>query len=318
MNSIKGILTMERRGYGSHFNTIEISGDIIKKSAKNNYGEAKMRREILFYLHVNRLQIQQFKVPTILDYSLEKCYYSMTYLRDYKELYTVFSSFHKTQKASILLERIFKSLNALHQNKKNVEKHQVIRDLYLETIDKINTRFICIEKVIDTYSYIDTISCNGHSIQRKSIQYILEKIKNTVDEYCGSLDDIIEYSLIHGDCQFNNILIHETEDIVFIDPRGYFGNTPLFGLKEYDIAKVYFALSGYDEFDNRYVDNIDIDNTTIKINLDILDSTIFHKNKFITTLLISIWLSNAHIFIENEKKCIHSYFIAIYLASCYL
>ena len=34
-------------------------------------------------------------------------------------------------------------------------------------------------------------------------------------------------------------------EIIFIDPRGYFGNTKLYGLKQYDFAKLLFGLSGY-------------------------------------------------------------------------
>ena len=316
MNSTKSII-MERKGYGSHFNTIEFIDEVVKKSAKNNYGQDKIKQEIHFYLYLIRFKIQ-FQVPTILDYSLENNhYYSMTCMKNYKELYIVFPSFHEKQKIKIL-KNIFDSLNILHQHTKSVEKHQVIQDVYLETIHKINTRLICIQKMIDKYSHIDTIYCHGQFIKRKSIHEILEKIKTNVDEYCKSLDDVTDYSLIHGDCQFNNILMNESDDLVFIDPRGYFGNTLLFGLKEYDIAKIYFALSGYDEFDNRSIETLDIENNTIQIHLDILDSSIFNKNKFIKTLVISIWLSNAHIFMENENKCIHSFFIAIYLASCYL
>ena len=40
----------------------------------------------------------------------------------------------------------------------------------------------------------------------------------------------------------------DTGKIFFIDPRGYFGKSELMGLPEYDIAKVYYSLSGYDLF----------------------------------------------------------------------
>ena len=42
----------------------------------------------------------------------------------------------------------------------------------------------------------------------------------------------------------------------FIDPRGIFGETLLFGLKEYDYAKFLFGLSGYSKFDNMNIKNL--------------------------------------------------------------
>ena len=41
-----------------------------------------------------------------------------------------------------------------------------------------------------------------------------------------------------------------TNDVKFIDPRGYFGNTKLYGWKEYEYSKLLYCLSGYDDFNN--------------------------------------------------------------------
>ena len=90
----------------------------------------------------------------------------------------------------------------------------------------------------------------SNNIKIKTFDEILSIIEVNVLEYIKSKSNYT-YSLIHGDCQFSNILIHKNNDIKFIDPRGYFGNTMLFGIPEYDIAKVFFALSGYDHFDNQ-------------------------------------------------------------------
>lgn len=60
--------------------------------------------------------------------------------------------------------------------------------------------------------------------------------------YCQSESDgHTEYKLIHGDCNFSNMLIDPTRQeggVSFIDPRGYFGNTSIYGLPDYDVAKV--------------------------------------------------------------------------------
>lgn len=60
------------------------------------------------------------------------------------------------------------------------------------------------------------------------------------------------FSFIHGDCTFSNIILTKDQDIIFIDPRGYFGKTDLLGDKAYDFAKLYYSLFGnYDAFNQK-------------------------------------------------------------------
>jgi hypothetical protein len=57
------------------------------------------------------------------------------------------------------------------------------------------------------------------------------------------------FAFIHGDCTFSNMMLRVGCEPVFIDPRGYFGNTELFGDVNYDWAKLYYSLVGnYDKF----------------------------------------------------------------------
>jgi len=57
------------------------------------------------------------------------------------------------------------------------------------------------------------------------------------------------FSFIHGDCTFSNIMLRDNGKPVFIDPRGYFGSTELFGDPNYDWAKLYYSIAGnYDRF----------------------------------------------------------------------
>ena len=56
------------------------------------------------------------------------------------------------------------------------------------------------------------------------------------------------FCFIHGDPTFSNMLI-SGDRVVFIDPRGYFGTTQLFGDPAYDWAKLlYSLLTNYDQF----------------------------------------------------------------------
>ena len=68
---------------------------------------------------------------------------------------------------------------------------------------------------------------------------------------------------IHGDLTLSNILLSESHHFYFIDPRGYFGSTPLYGDRLYDIAKLYYSLVGnFDSWNTGkyrlYIDNKDI------------------------------------------------------------
>ncbi len=56
------------------------------------------------------------------------------------------------------------------------------------------------------------------------------------------------FCFIHGDPTFSNMLL-DGERVVFIDPRGYFGTTRLFGDPAYDWGKLlYSVLTNYDQF----------------------------------------------------------------------
>jgi len=310
-------MSVERNGYGAHFNTLEIRDLAIYKSAKTKQGENKISKEINFYKYLIENQLE-FPVPTILS-QYPPTGYSMTYLKYYTELCHVFFTW-TPEKQHHFVNILFGYLNKLHQHRKYVSIKNVKHDLYLETIGKIQTRMCQIKHLIDKYSFIHIVKYKEENIIIHPIQEITNKIKSQVDKYIESLDDYVEYSLIHGDCQFNNVLINNNEGIVFIDPRGYFGDTPLFGLPEYDLAKINFALSGYDEFDNRNITHLCIHEETVEIELHMshIQSKWIHENNLTQCLLLSIWLSNAHAFVDNEFKCMHSYFIAMFLASKYL
>ena len=50
----------------------------------------------------------------------------------------------------------------------------------------------------------------------------------------------------------SNILVdEETLDVKFVDPRGYFGETKLYGWKPYEYAKLLYCLYGYDDFNTK-------------------------------------------------------------------
>jgi hypothetical protein len=239
----------------------------------------------------------------------------MEYLQNYKPLYQIFPYLSISDKNDII-SKIHLELSCLHQDTSfNVSKKIFYESLIIETYSKLKERILEINLIIEQYSYIKRV--NGISII--SFDTALEIINYKIKKYIDSLSSY-SLSLIHGDCQFNNILYNTiTNHICFIDPRGYFGNQLLFGIKEYDYAKIRFALSGYDIFDNMDIQTLDIQDDNININIQslLIMDNIFN-NDIITVLTLSIWLGNSHCFKNNISKALVSYFYSLYLCTLYL
>ena len=304
---------MTRIGYGAQFNELIVNNDTITKKSKNEYGNFKINKEIAFFKFLINNMIS-FPIPKIYNFELNG--YTMQYLSDYSPLYITFPSF-STQKQNELLVKINNTLSSLHSKTlKTITKNEYTECLIYETYTKIKERHAQIANALNEYSFIKKVN-NIHIL---TFDEVLEKLQHKIKLYLDQLNDY-NISIIHGDCQFNNILYKESnEDIVFIDPRGYFGHLDIFGPPEYDLAKIKFALSGYDIFDNMEINSVNIegDNITIPNIFITNDPNLFVKDDIISILTISIWLGNAHCFKNNIPKAIFSYFYSLYLATLYL
>jgi len=313
--------SLQRVGYGSNFNEIVIRGEAIVKRSINPYGDEKITNEIAFYEYIlkNKLRVN---VPNI--YHLDKMNHTivMLYMKDYIALYMIYFDLPDKDKF-IILRNIYKNLVIMHSEQIRVHRDVYWNDLHKETIDKVESRLSSIQHLIKKNEHILTV--NGEPL--KKIKDILTKINTQIKKHVREQTEYV-YSFIHGDCQFNNILCSiddaDRTRIVFIDPRGYYGDTKLYGIPEYDYAKILFALSGYDLFDNAVVDDLRVDGNNVVISdfiqhnfYDVFES-VSPLPDIVTTLFVCIWLGNAHMFINNEAKCMTSYFIAMYYASTYL
>jgi len=310
---------LERSGYGASFNNIYITPTTIRKECKNEYGRTKIQKEMKFYRYLIEQNVR-FTVPAI--YDMSDTSYTMQNLTGYVSLYTVFSTFTPDKKADIL-KRIYDELDILHKSSHvDITKDKLEECLQIETHAKILERVKHVKTLIDTHSHIKKV--NGTVL--KSFNTVLSLISQKVKAYIDTRKTCRLY-LIHGDCQFNNVLYNpSTEHIAFIDPRGYFGSIDLYGMAEYDAAKVIFALSGYDMFDNMDTVVLDIQDDTLYIpNLfqicaedGEIGGPLFKQDDIASVLAISVWLGNAHCFKHNPQKAVFSYFYAMYLASKYL
>ena len=61
------------------------------------------------------------------------------------------------------------------------------------------------------------------------------------EEHIKKISNIDKFNIIHGDNTFSNTIADENSKIWFIDPRGVFGSTPIYGDRRYDYAKLYYS-----------------------------------------------------------------------------
>jgi len=350
-------MIINRNGYGSNFNILKVVGDKIVKCSLNVYGKEKLMNESTFYEYIlkekngfcdyipiiykfisvnyddftplNILNGTPEDVPqdvsnaTLPINQLKSTSIEMEFLKDYTPLYLSYGDF-SSEKRNKCLKTIMNHLQHIHNIRIPVEIHVFKQDLFMETIQKIEIRMKNVLPLIQNIPYknITYIQNNvtGNIVKIRTLDEIKYVIKQNVDMYLNDENTKYEYGIIHGDCQFNNILINKNDELKFIDPRGYYGSTQLYGLVEYDIAKICFALSGYDTFDNSQIEKIIMSSAhTIQVDIELCDDTYIQTQSIIVkTLLCAIWLSNSHIFLEDEPKCITSYFIAMYMCSQYL
>lgn len=220
-----------------------------------------------------------------------------------------------------ILENILLEIQHLHNIKKVKEnKYTFLKNIKTEILDKIITRKNKINDVLTYFGEIEYVN----NIKIDTLDNILIKCKKIIIEYYKSRDDF-EHSIILGDCQFSNILINPANpsEFVFIDPRGYFGDSKIFGPKEYDYAKILYAISGYDQFNdqNDYViKNIDLVTKSIIIainKISLFEKSVLNKyfNKVHKAFMVIIWLSLAEYNKNHIWKCLSSYYYGLYLGT---
>ena len=317
-NKLNDFIDKNRLKYQTrYFNYITKYNDItlIKKSICQK-GDIVIKDEINWYKHCidNKININ---IPTIWDISNNS--FKMHKL-DAVPLYEAFNSLSKGK----ILEQLIDMLSIMHQNNIPIKESNIKNDIDIEFKTKIINRINDIEILLSEYDYIKYI--NGVLIE-KSYKTILSTIHERLTRYFSSRKD---YSFIHGDCQFSNTLydIH-TEKLYLIDPRGYFGNTKIYGLPEYDYAKVCYSLSGYDTFnnnpkyyfeikDNNIETHINIDLISIKEFLELLENKTNISPLIIIDMIVINWFGLTQYNKNNILKCVASYYQAIYLYQLFL
>ena len=297
------------------FNEINIKDNLLLKRALNDKGREVIKHEINFYKFLNSLNNKEIinLFPKINEFY--ESAFSMVYMHDYINLYK-FLNKNNNLRNEMIIKNVIDKLDLLHNFKKiKIEKNQFLHDIKSEMYDKIINR---IENIKDILNYFPNFK-KVNNVYIDSFDTVINKIQKYLFNYYETLD-IFEYHIIHGDTNFSNILINpDNEEIKFIDPRGYFSKSKIFGLIDYEYAKILYGISGYDNFNNHHFKVEFIDNKEIKFNIKQIDvsSNFINENfnKIHKILLVIIWLGLAEYNKNNIWKCIASYYHGLYLGT---
>ena len=216
------------------FNDVTFNGETVIKRGIDEQGKKIAVDEIAWYKHVSELGFTA--IPKI--YSYAPLIMDRIKGKNIWEYDCLTLSEKKT-----VIDSIVSGLKELHALEPAVPA--VIEDL---DENYINKTFARLEKVEDLVPFAkdEYIRINGRYY--KNIFYDKNALKEVLQKYYPS-----EFRLIHGDSTFSNLLYDRlNQKVYFIDPRGYFGKTKLYGDVDYDWAKVYYSLVGnYDQFNRK-------------------------------------------------------------------
>jgi beta-phosphoglucomutase-like phosphatase (HAD superfamily) len=295
-----------------YFNKLnDLSNNILEKLSTCSYGNGIITNEMLFYKY-NLLD----NIPEIIEFGYD--YFKMKKILNANNAIEIFN-ITDIESQKEILKNILKEIQKIHNLEKiEVSKSILLEDIKIEFYDKVLQRLDNIQQLLSYFNNIKTVNNIYIKYDHKYIiNKIYEKIKNKL------LENKLEYNTIHGDPHMSNILIDNKNKIWFIDPRGYFGNSKLFGLKEYDIGKIIYSLSGFDEINNNnnhfFIIN-EKNNIDTNINNNI-NNYIYLFNEYDTEMLISMtilhWFGLTDYSKNNIHKCISSYYYGIYLYHLY-
>lgn len=241
------------------FNRLEVDRktwpiSLIKTVIDPNY-YAILDREFDWYQQIDKLHLNSKIIPAVEKVKIDEHSFRMEYLEGYEQL-CEFNE-HATEKEFVdVYDRIKTNLEEMQKYTIIVDKDTFYKDLHKELVDKVVDRCEKIKHMLINYD--------------KNL--MISRLEQVFTECLESAKtDQIEYSFCHGDLNGSNILVNPTTyDVKFIDPRGYFGDTKLYGWSKYEYAKLLYCLMGYDRF-NKYPQVYTVDNPIDIDKKDLID-----------------------------------------------
>ena len=287
------------------FNNIEIEDEVVVKGVTVQKFRHLLEDEINWYRYMENVGFTSIpKVKSFEPLILERI--RGLHPHQFKDLSQV-------QKV-ILIENIIRQLNDLHSTARRPVKEEDLYDVYVnKTLERIKpvTKML---KINSNKKYV---------INGRQIEAIIPNDPEIIRELFRILSPVSYFCPIHGDPTFSNTLVTNNNEIKFIDPRGYFGNSKIFGDPRYDLAKLYYsAVGNYDQFNEQ---NFQFKFSSEEITIKIASSGFENawktlENNSIDTRDIEIlhslvWLSLSGYFVNDVDSMMASYFHGLELIS---
>jgi len=265
------------------FNKIEYDIGCVVKTPITKQGKELAKHEIAWY---KKIQSTGFgKIPEIYSFSPLK----MSRISG-KNIFEYIGLSFTPKK--IILNKIIDAIIELHTVEKPV--NVVVTDVIECYLNKTFHRIKAVQDIIP-FAYDKHIIINGRKC--RNVFFYYSELQQMVTQFIPD-----GFKLIHGDTTFSNLMFDcLKEEVVLLDPRGYFGKTQYYGDEYYDWAKLYYSLAGnYDQFNlKNFTLKIELNEVSLKIgsnNWEDMEELFFarlpginkRKIKFLHAL---IWLS---------------------------
>lgn len=229
------------------FNELVFEENTAIKRPLDELGESLAKIEEAWYKEVSARGFP--KIPKIKSYgplAMEKIEGKNIYEYD-------FSPAEKKQ----VLEKIVNGIKELHSLGDKTTDYFSLYDNY------VKKTFNRIEKVRDLIPFANEKEIVINNRVCRNIFYNREILDDFFDNY-----RVDKFKFIHGDCTFSNIMLRKDEELILIDPRGYFGDVKFYGDENYDWAKLYYSIVGdYDQFNLKNF-NLSIEDKQIELEIE--------------------------------------------------
>jgi GTP:adenosylcobinamide-phosphate guanylyltransferase/aminoglycoside phosphotransferase len=211
------------------FNRATVVGDTFIKEPVDAQGRSLARRESGWYRHALELGVRN--IPQLRGFE------PLTMERiDGKNIYE-YSDLPLDDKRAVLAD-LAAALRDLHALESAPANSFSVREAYYgKTVERLKAVRDLIPLADRETIVVNGRQCRNPYFHRRDLERALDALT------------VKQFAFIHGDPTFSNLMLRGGTEPLFIDPRGYFGHTELYGDPNYDWAKLYYSVVGnYDQF----------------------------------------------------------------------
>lgn len=247
---------LSSKGVSRPFNLVRFADGYVEKIPVDQKGRELAELEVNWYRFVSQKGYQN--IPKVID--LEPLKLEKINGRHPFEL----------EPSMRTVEAIIDALQKLHNLAPQIpaDSLSLDREYFIKTFERLNQVFPLIPHAWRSEIVINGLPCPNPYFLKDEILHELRKHFPST------------FRVIHGDPTFSNTLVDTEGKAYFIDPRGYFGYTKIFGDVDYDFAKVFYSLSGnYDKF-NRKKFELRINETDVELTIESSGYEKFEKQFF--------------------------------------